>query len=96
MITDFDTADRVYNITQTIDRLATAGKVSEQARRNWLELLVRHSAEGSFQCTLTAHLTDGRKPADDGDLTFGSHSRPTPCGLALSARVRSVALGRNA
>jgi len=61
VISDFDTADRVYDITRTVDRLAASSKVSEEARDSWLAGLREQSAEGGFQCALTAYLACGSK-----------------------------------
>lgn len=61
VIGDFETADRIYNLRRTLDRLIASGTRSEYAER-WVADLHEQSHQGSFQCALTAYLAVGRKP----------------------------------
>jgi hypothetical protein len=62
LIEDFDTADRVYNLGQTVQRAVGARAVSEAAGSAWLNELRSRGREGSFAAALTAYTVVGRKP----------------------------------
>ncbi len=57
-----DTADRLYNLTLTAQRLAEAGDVAHDMVDAWLADLREQSEAGHFQCSLTAFMAVGRKP----------------------------------
>lgn len=61
VIEDFEIADKVYNIRQTVDRLTANGEVAFAAGRAWIEGLQEHAACGRFSVTLTAHTVTGHK-----------------------------------
>ncbi len=62
VITDFEVADRVYNLRLTAGRAAAEGRITPAVAEQWLaDLQVRNRA-GSFLCTLTAFTVVGTKP----------------------------------
>jgi ubiquinone/menaquinone biosynthesis C-methylase UbiE len=63
MLADFETADRVYNLRQTLDRLVAAGQVDPNAGADWIEDLKEQTRAGTFLCALTAYTAVGVKPA---------------------------------
>ncbi|MEI6152804.1 MAG: methyltransferase domain-containing protein [Deltaproteobacteria bacterium] len=61
VITDFETADRVYNLRETVQRAAAAGIISTAQGHCWIEELINRTEKGSFLATLTAYTVVGRK-----------------------------------
>ena len=61
VITDFDVADRAYNLRQTAHRAAVQGLVTAERGAAWLDGLQSRSGRGSFLCSLTAVTVVGRK-----------------------------------
>lgn len=55
LIKDFDTADRVYNLRETVRRATMEGIVSADRGRLWLEDLLARTAQGSFLAAHTAY-----------------------------------------
>ena len=62
VIHDFELADRVYNVRQTVGRAVEAGLISHGTAREWLAALQAQSCCGAFSCTLTAFTVVGTKP----------------------------------
>ncbi len=62
MIENFEIADRLYDLTQTVDRLAGAGEIADDEGRTWLAGLEERSRCGQFAAELTAYTVIGRKP----------------------------------
>ena len=61
VITDFETADRVYNFRETVRRATTGGVISMAQGLCWIEKLINRTGKGSFLATLTAYTVVGRK-----------------------------------
>lgn len=64
VLSDFDTADKVYDIGKTLERLVSASRLARREADQWIDELRRQTLEGVFQATLTAHIVVGRKAAD--------------------------------
>ncbi len=62
LISDFETADKVYNLTQTAHRAIAAGHISQIEASNWLAELRARAQSGSFAAALTAYTVVGQKP----------------------------------
>ena len=62
VLTDFELADRVYNLRQTVKRAVEAGYLFPAAAEDWLSELQTMSHSGGFLCTLTAYTVVGMKP----------------------------------
>ncbi len=63
LITDFDTADKVYNLRQTVRRAVAAGDISADQGSAWVNELRTRARSGSFAAALTAYTVVGRKPS---------------------------------
>jgi ubiquinone/menaquinone biosynthesis C-methylase UbiE len=63
VLTDFELADRVYNLRQTLGRSVAAGRLAPAAASDCLSDLQAQSRSGGFLCTLTAYTVVGMKPA---------------------------------
>ena len=63
LIDDFDTADKVYNLRQTVQRATAAGDISEDQGSAWVAELRVRAQSGSFAAALTAYTVVGRKPS---------------------------------
>lgn len=61
IITDFDLADRIYNLRQSARRATAAGIIEEEKGRRWLRELLDQSRRGCFFCALTAYTAVGHK-----------------------------------
>jgi ubiquinone/menaquinone biosynthesis C-methylase UbiE len=62
VITDFETADRVYNLRETTRRAVASGAFPQDEGRGWIRRLIEQAAAGCFRVVLTAHTVIGRKP----------------------------------
>lgn len=62
VITDFDSADRVYNIRQTVERTVAADRINLRESEAWITDAMMQSRSGFFQCSLTAYTVTGIKP----------------------------------
>jgi ubiquinone/menaquinone biosynthesis C-methylase UbiE len=62
VLTDFELADRVYNLRQTLARSVAAGRLDPAAAKDWLADVQAQSRSGSFLCALTAYTVVGTKP----------------------------------
>jgi ubiquinone/menaquinone biosynthesis C-methylase UbiE len=63
LISDFETADKVYNLRQTVQRAITAGEIPQAAGDAWLDELQARAHSGCFAAALTAYTAVGRKPS---------------------------------
>jgi ubiquinone/menaquinone biosynthesis C-methylase UbiE len=63
VIADFETADKVYNLRETVRRAAVAGQISESQGLAWLIDLQARTQTGTFAVALTAYTAVGRKPS---------------------------------
>ncbi|PKN18202.1 MAG: class I SAM-dependent methyltransferase [Deltaproteobacteria bacterium HGW-Deltaproteobacteria-6] len=61
VITDFTTADKVYNLKETVHKAVEDGYISISQGRAWIEELMDRTRQGSFVATLTAYTVVGRK-----------------------------------
>ena len=61
LISDFDTADKVYNLRQIVQRAIAANKISKAVGDAWLDELQARARSGSFATSLTAYTVVGRK-----------------------------------
>ena len=62
VLTDFDLADRVYNLRHSVQRAVKAGLLSTKIASEWVADLQALSHAGGFLCTLTACMVVGMKP----------------------------------
>ncbi len=62
VLTDFELADRIYNLRQTVKRSVETGLLFPAAADQWVAELQGLSLSGGFLCTLTAHTVVGMKP----------------------------------
>ncbi len=67
VMTEFETADSVYNISQTVDRAVAMGLLAPSAAESWLADVKELSRHGLFLCTLTTFTVTGRKPPNPGN-----------------------------
>jgi len=63
VITDFETADRVYNLRETVQKAIKEKRIRASEGHGWIEELIRQTATGSFLAELTACTVVGRKTA---------------------------------
>jgi ubiquinone/menaquinone biosynthesis C-methylase UbiE len=61
VITDFASADRIYNLGQSAHRAAEAGLLTPSRTDEWLRDLEEASLAGIFHCALTAYTVIGQK-----------------------------------
>jgi ubiquinone/menaquinone biosynthesis C-methylase UbiE len=61
LITDFETADKVYNLRETVRRATVEGVISVAQGRSWIEELGDRTSKGSFMAALTAYTVVGKK-----------------------------------
>ena len=62
VITDFATADRVYDLQKTLERLTASAEITQDEADDWRDELLRQTSDGVFQTSLTAYMVVGRKP----------------------------------
>jgi ubiquinone/menaquinone biosynthesis C-methylase UbiE len=62
VLTDFELADQVYNLSTTGTLAIERGLVDAERVERWLEDLQTQSREGVFLCSLTAYTVVGQKP----------------------------------
>lgn len=62
VISEYDLADRVYNLMETAKRAVNAGRITLSAADDWVAQLQEQSRCGTFLCTLTALTATGIKP----------------------------------
>ena len=63
VLTDFEIADRVYNLRQTLAHSVAVGGLAPAVAEDWLSDVQAQSQSGGFLCTLTAYTVVGTKPA---------------------------------
>lgn len=61
LVDDFEMADQIYNLRQTVERLVEEGELTRETAINWLADLEQQSVAGRFHCSLTAFTVVGRK-----------------------------------
>ncbi len=61
VVTDFELADRVYNLRQTVKRTVEAGRITQAVADEWVSGMPNLSQSGGFLCTLTAYTVVGTK-----------------------------------
>ena len=62
VMTEFETADQVYNIIQTMDKAVAMGLITPSIAESWLADVKELSHVGIFLCTLTTFTVTGIKP----------------------------------
>ena len=80
VLTDFELADRVYNLRQTVQRAVEAGSLFPEIADTWIADVQALSRAGGFLCTLTAFAAVGMKPESMRTQGFimGSCRGPAP------------------
>ncbi|MRR16171.1 MAG: methyltransferase domain-containing protein [Deltaproteobacteria bacterium] len=61
VITDFATADRIYNLQETVQRAVSGGHISAVQGHLWIRDLMSESARGKFCVVLGAYTVVGKK-----------------------------------
>lgn len=61
VIKDFETADKVYNLRQTMLRAASEGLIRLEEGKRWIKDLLRQQDNGEFEVTLTSYTVIARK-----------------------------------
>lgn len=61
VFTDFETADRAFNLRQTAARAVGKGLLTAFAADEWLAAAQIQNRSGTFRCSLTAYTVVGRK-----------------------------------
>ena len=61
ILTDFEKADKVYNLRETVRRAAADNIISQDQGYRWIEELITRTREGCFKTSLTACTVVGRK-----------------------------------
>jgi ubiquinone/menaquinone biosynthesis C-methylase UbiE len=59
--TDFELADRIFDLVRTTDGAKEAGKMSLQEANDWLDELRSLERAGMFFCSFTAMIVNGKK-----------------------------------
>jgi len=62
VVTDFETADRIYNLRETVHKAITARILPLSQGHGWIEELIERTAQGLFRAELTAYTVVGRVP----------------------------------
>ncbi|HPJ72684.1 MAG TPA: hypothetical protein PK636_08370, partial [bacterium] len=62
LVEDFELADRIYDLRQSVRRMAADGTLDDTTGRKWLRELEQRSRRGRFFSSLTAYTVLGRKP----------------------------------
>jgi ubiquinone/menaquinone biosynthesis C-methylase UbiE len=61
VVADFELADCIYNIRQTVNRAVETGRINAAVAERWISEVTLQSRSGSFLCTLTAFTVAGIK-----------------------------------
>jgi len=61
VITDFTTADKVYNLRATVQKAVAGELISAAQGSGWIEELLRRTARHNFRIELTAYTAVGKK-----------------------------------
>lgn len=67
VIADLETADEVYDLRATLERLISSSKISKSEADDWIAEVRRQTSDGVFQTSLTAYMVAGRKPVSITD-----------------------------
>ncbi|WOO41623.1 methyltransferase domain-containing protein [Rubellicoccus peritrichatus] len=62
LITDFETADKIYFLRQTVERAVSEKLITEKVGQSWISELAKKTERGCFAASLTAYTVVGRKP----------------------------------
>ena len=62
IISDFEIADKVYNLRQTVQRAVDNNSISKKQSEAWISEQLELTKSGGFTCALTAYTVVGRKP----------------------------------
>lgn len=65
VILDFETANKVYNLHENVQKAVEENIISQGQGKRWLEELIERDARGSFMATLTAYTIVGKKGKPD-------------------------------
>ncbi len=71
VINDFSTADRVYNLRQTLEKATLTGLIKSTDGKKWIQGLLDMEAKASFAVVLSAYTVVGRKKL--GNHEYSSH-----------------------
>ncbi len=61
IITDFETADKIYNLRETVQRAVEGRYISAVQGRLWIDDLINRSTESQFSAALWAYTVVGKK-----------------------------------
>jgi len=61
IINDFETADKVYNLRNTVQKAIAGGIISATQGSTWIAELISRTRMGSFMAALTAYTVTGKK-----------------------------------
>ena len=61
IINDFETADKVYNLRNTAQKVIAGGMISAGQGNAWIAELIHRTQIGSFMAALTAYTVTGKK-----------------------------------
>jgi ubiquinone/menaquinone biosynthesis C-methylase UbiE len=67
VITDFETANKVYNLRETVQKAIEERRINASQGRDWIEELIHRNGDGSFLAQLTAYTVVGRKAVKTAD-----------------------------
>jgi len=67
ILDDFEVADKIYNIKQTINRACIDGLLTSLEAKNIVKECYKQTKEGGFHCALTSYTISGMKPKKDND-----------------------------
>ncbi|MFA6564323.1 MAG: methyltransferase domain-containing protein [Verrucomicrobiia bacterium] len=76
VITDFETADKVYNLRATVQKAAEENLISASQGCVWIDEQIERTTKGSFSASLTAYTVVGKKRRG-GAQTSGNCSSPS-------------------
>lgn len=76
VITDFETADKVYNLRATVQKAVEENLISAFQGRAWIDEQIERSTKGSFSASLMAYTVVGKK-RHGGAQTSGNCSSPS-------------------
>jgi len=62
VVTDFDIAERVFDLSKNTERALDLGLVSSSEAEEWLRELMDDNSRGAFFCSYTGFMVAGRKP----------------------------------
>lgn len=62
VITDFETAEAIYYLRQTVKRAVSEKRITESDGEDWIREQLKRSRTGDFSASLTAYTVVGKKP----------------------------------